>query len=99
MLTTIRVRSRLTRFARQSRRPVMTRLYEKEGSKLAELILHLLGLSNPADAVKVERALRKVKDVENATVSFADGRGQVQGSASFDDLRNAVIDAGFDAEP
>jgi Cu+-exporting ATPase len=62
-----------------------------------KLVLHILGASAKADLAKIERSLRSVKGVSSALV--AGDRADVEGSASFDELRNAVIDAGFDAEP
>ncbi len=62
--------------------------------------LHVLGMSSQHCASLVEKALLKAKGVKTARVSFASEKAELEAeeSVSFSDLRNAVVDAGYDAE-
>ncbi len=69
--------------------------------KLAEkLVLHLFGVSSKKDAEKIEGALKKLPGAKTASVSLAQEKAEVEslGKLSFQQVRTAVIGAGFDCE-
>src|SRR3989338_7833371 len=61
----------------------------------------ILGLESTSDAKKAEAALRKLPGAKSASVSLSDGAVSAEFSGtppSFEKIRGAMIDAGFDAE-
>ena len=67
-----------------------------DSSKTSNLAIG--GMSCAGCVSVVEQALQKVSGVESATVNFAESTAQVQGSAGFRELIEAVVAAGFDAQ-
>ncbi len=63
--------------------------------------LHILGMSSPHCQNLVQTALAKTKGVKGADVSLSAEKAVVEhdASVSLDFLRDAVVDAGYDAEP
>ncbi|MBI5225962.1 heavy metal translocating P-type ATPase [Candidatus Micrarchaeota archaeon] len=63
--------------------------------------LHILGMSSPHCQNLVQTALQKIRGVKSAQVDLSKEKAVVEHSdaVSFDSLRDAVIDAGYDAEP
>ena len=60
--------------------------------------LKVTGMSCNNCKAHVEKALRGVSGAESVEVDLAKGEAVVTGSASREDLKKAVEDAGYDAE-